>query len=138
MIPAIPAMIEVVLLLYGVAVLFLFPTREVTQPPGRLQRVWEVLLPGTAPAWNMLGGLALIAWCYLLLQDFLILRIGTPYFITAIAMPNFQRAYGVPGPGNDQDLFKLFLRPSWVWVYLAPAVLFAVNLFLVLRGRRRA
>ncbi len=134
----IPTTIEVVLLLYGTAVLFLFPKREVTQPPGKLHRVWELLLPGTAPAWKTLGGVALIAWCYFILQDILILRLGTPYFLAAISFPNLQGAYGVPAPSDNQELYKLFLRPSWVWVYLAPAVLFVVNLFVVLRARRRA
>lgn len=132
-----PSIIEVVFLLYAVAVLLIFPTREVTQPPGRLQTVWEVLLPGTAPAWNVLGGMALVAWCYLIIQDLLILRMGTPYILAGAGFPGL-RAYWVPTPGDQQELFRLFLRPSWVWVYLAPAVLFAVNLFLVLRARRRA
>jgi len=134
----IPVIIEVVLLLYAVTILFLFPAREVTQPPGKLQTLWEVLFPGTSPAWKMLGGLALVAWCYFLIQDLLILWIGSPYFIARIAFPNLNGAYGVPAPSDLRELCKLFLRPSWIWVYLAPAVLFVVNLFLVLRARRRA
>ena len=136
-----PTIVNVVLLFFGIAVLFLIPTREVTQPPGKLERVWEVLLPGTAPVWNMLGGVVLIAWCYFVLQDFLLYRFGTPYLLAFIAMPNISKVYGVPA--MDSPVLQLgkvggMINPSWIWVYLAPAVLFVVNLFLVLRARRRA
>jgi len=134
----VPVLLIIVLMVSAIAILFLVPSREVTVPPGKLQTLWEVLLPGTSPAWKMLGGLALVAWCYFVIQDLLILRIGTPYIIAAVAFPNLHFPYGVPTPSDNRELLRLLLRPSWIWVYLAPAVLFAVNLFLVLRARRRA
>lgn len=133
----IDTIIEIVLLLYAVALLLLVPTREVTQPPGRLQTAWEVLFPGTSPAWHVFGGLALIAWSYFVLQDLLILRLGSPYIIAMIATPNLSKGYGIPAPDQWHDVLRL-INPSWVWVYLAPAGLFGVNLFLVLRARRQA
>ncbi|MHB8655517.1 MAG: hypothetical protein ACYDA9_16730 [Terriglobia bacterium] len=129
--------VMVVILLYAVALLFIFPSREVSQPAGKGHIVWEALLPGVSPAWHVLSGLTLIVWCYLVLQDFFLFRLGSPRILTRIALPNLTKAYGVPGASRGEDLFKL-INPSWVWVYLAPAVLFAVNLLLVLRTRRRA
>ncbi len=124
--------------LYPLAILFIFPSREVTQPPGRIQILRELFLPGTAPIWNLLGGLILVAWCYLVIQDLLILKTGSPYILAAIAFPNVGNAYGVPMPGNAEEFIRTFLRPSWIWIYLAPAVLFVSNLVLVLLSRRRA
>ncbi|HEV2351606.1 MAG TPA: hypothetical protein VG028_17380 [Terriglobia bacterium] len=132
----IPTIIAVILLLYAVGLLFLLPMRDVSQPPGRRQPAWEVLFPGTSPAWHVFGGLVLIAWTYFVLQILLIFFIGTCYLLTGDATPS-TLAYGVPGTNTALDLFRL-INPSWVWVYLAPAVLFAVNLFVVLRSRGRA
>ena len=132
----IPTIIAVALVLYTVAILFVFPMREVTQPPARLQILWEVLLPGTSPAWHYFGGLALVAWTYFVLQDVFIVRYGSPYFIMLIATPSLSSAYGISTADQLHEVYRL-VNPSGTWVYLAPAVLFAVNLFLVLRARRR-
>lgn len=129
-------MITIAVLLFAIALLFVFPYREVTQPPGKRHVVWEVLFPGTSPVWHLFGGLVLIAWTCLVIQDLLLEFIGTPYMITGIAIPS-TLAFGVPPPDMPGGIFGL-INPSWVWVYLAPAVLFAVNLVLVLRTRRRA
>jgi hypothetical protein len=128
--------ITVAILLYALAVLFVFPTREVTQPPGRRQSVWEVLFPGTSASWHVLGGFVLLAWTYLVIQDLLLIFVGTPYMISGFSMPHLSKAYGVPDAAA-QNALRL-INPSWVWVYLAPVVLFAVNLILVLRARRQA
>jgi hypothetical protein len=133
--PMIPMIIAVAVLLLGIAVLFFFPYREVTQPPGKGQAVWEVLFPGTSPVWHVFGGLVLIAWAYLVIQDLILIFVGTPYMLSGVSMPNLSKAYGVPGAAG-QNAVRL-INPSWVWVYLPPAVLFAVNLILVLRARRR-
>jgi tetratricopeptide (TPR) repeat protein len=133
----IPSLLVSVLIIYCVALIFLIPSREVSVPPERLHTVWEVLLPGTSMAWGVLGGLAMAAFIYFVLQSLLIARSGTSYFISMIAAPNLSSNYGVPIGNSFADIVRL-LKPSWVWVYLAPAVLFAVNLFLVLRDRRRA
>ena len=117
-----------------IAAMFLIPSREVTQPPGKRQVVWEILFPGTSLAWGYFGGLALAAWCYLILTDIAVWH-STPYIITAIGTPNLSAAYGVHGGGAMEDAFRL-INPSWVWLYLAPAVLFAVNAVLVWRSRR--
>jgi hypothetical protein len=130
-------LIVVVIPLFALAVVFLFPMREVTQPPPKRHEVWEVLFPGTSPIWHVLGGLVLVAWIYLVIQDLLLIFIGTPYLLTGISMPNLAKAYGVPWPSTRSGVYAL-INPNWIWVYLAPAVLFAVNLLLVLRVRRRA
>jgi hypothetical protein len=129
-------LILVVLLAFALAVVFVFPSWDVTQLPGKWHRVWEILLPGTSPAWSYFGGLALVAWCYLFVQDFFLFKMGSPYILTFIATPNVRRSFAVPSTG-PKEVFAL-LNPSWIWVYLAPAILFVVNLFLVLRARRRA
>lgn len=118
-----------------IAVLFLIPSREVTQPPGKWQFLWEILVPGTSPAWTYFGGLVLAAWSYLVIQDIAVAH-STPYVITAISTPNLHTGFGVPATATTLPEFFHMINPSWVWLYLAPAVLFAVNLFLVLRGRR--
>lgn len=129
--------IATVVLLYALALLFFLPMREVTQPPGKHHSIWEVLFPGTSPAWHVFGGVVLVAWVYLVIQDLLMIFIGTPYVLAAISMVSAPKGYGVPGPSSSRGLYAL-INPSWLWVYLAPAVLFAVNLILVLRSRRRA
>ncbi len=128
--PAIVIVIMMVFLSFATALLFLFPSREVTQPPGRWQVVWGTLLPGTSPSWGVFGGAVLLAWGYLLLQDLFLFWKGSPYLLELDAMPNPSYGYGVP----SGDPFRL-INPSWVWVYLAPAGLFVVNLALVFRGK---
>ena len=59
---------------------------------------------------------------------------GTPYAITnVVAIQDLGRIFGVPG--SRSDLLRL-INPSWVWVYVPPALLFAVNLVLVWREKR--
>ncbi len=120
------------LLAFALAVLFLFPSREVTQPPGKMQPIWEMLFPGTTPSWRIFGGLVLVAWSYFLLQDVLLFSKGSPYIIIRIAIPNVVTLYGVPA--TSEDVLRL-INPSWVGLYAAPAVLFTVNLVLVFRDR---
>ncbi len=121
-------------LAFVIAFLFLFPSPKVTVPPAKIHVVLEVLFPGTSPAWGLFGGLALAAWTYFLLADMLLFRIGTPYIVAAITLPNLGRSYGVPG--TDFRHFLGMINPNWFWVYAAPTVLFAMNLVLVLRARR--
>jgi hypothetical protein len=125
-----------VIFAFSIALVLVLPHREVTQPAGRWQFVWELLAPGTSPGWGWLGGLVLVLWMYFVVQACLLfLGPGTPYIIAAITTPNITRAYAVPLPGGHSGLFK-FINPSWVWLYLAPAALFLVNLVMVLRSRR--
>ena len=121
-------------LLFAIALLFVVPSRDVTQPPGKWLIIWEVLFPGTSPAWGPLMGLVVLAWFFLVIQDVFLSWMGTPYIFEFIATPNVQFAYGVP-VDTAEVLFHL-INPSWVWLYLAPAVLFAANLVVVLRARR--
>jgi len=127
-------LILVGVLAFSIAVAFILPSREVAQPPWKFQVVPEILFPGTSPAWGYLGGLALVGWTYFLLQDFLMFWRGSPYIITVIAMPNLERAYGIPIEGSFEAALRL-VNPTWVWMYLAPAVLFGVNLLLVFRDK---
>jgi hypothetical protein len=120
-------------LLLAIALLFVIPSRDVTQPPGKRLIIWEVLIPGTSPAWGPLMGFVVLAWGFLVIQDVFLFWLGSPYIIASLAIPNLQFSYGVPA--DQADVLRL-INPSWVWLYLAPAVLFAVNLVLVLRGRR--
>jgi hypothetical protein len=119
---------------FAVALLFLIPSRAVTQPPEKMFVVWEIVFPGGSRHWGYLGGLALLAWAYFLLQDLLIFWKGSPYIMTMIALPNLELSYGIPVKGSYEAALRL-VNPSWVWVYLAPAVLFVVNLLLVLRDK---
>ena len=129
---AIPAILATAVLVYALALLFVFPSREVTQPPGRLQAVWEALCPGTSPQWSYFGGLVMVAWSYFLVQILLLHWSGTPFILSFIAIPNVHAAYGVPGDSSD---IRRLINPSWAWVYLAPAALLAVNLVVVFRDK---
>jgi tetratricopeptide (TPR) repeat protein len=117
----------------AVALLFI-PRGAVSQQPSRAFAILEALFPGVSPVWGPLGGLVLVTWTYLLFQGVLILKIGTPFILTSIAMPNLARPFGLP-PGDPSSLLSM-LNPSWMWVYLAPALLFVVNLGLVLVSQR--
>jgi hypothetical protein len=119
----------------ALALIFWIPTRDVTQPPDKSQIWWEVLFPGTSPAWATLGGIVLLAWIYLGLQDVLLWGAGTPRIVTRGSLPNLVSAFAVPGADHARVL-REYINPSWVWVYLAPALVFAVNLVLVLRRRK--
>lgn len=123
----------VIVLAFSIALFLVLPHRDVTQPVGGWQAVWELLGPGTSPRWGVLGGFVLVLWMYFLLQDYFLFDLGTPYMLAAIATPNIA-GYGVPVKGGMSDEFKL-INPSWVWIYLAPAVLFAVNLVVVFRDK---
>ena|SRR5271157_4367776 len=126
----------VVILAFSIALVLVLPHREVTQPAGKWQFVWELLTPGTSPSWGVLGGFVLVLWMYFVVQDTLtLLGPGTPYIIAWIAMPNLSASYGVHVPGGSSGLLRI-INPSWVWLYLAPAVLCLVNLVMVLRSRR--
>ncbi len=117
----------------AVALLFL-PRKAATELPARSFVIPEVLFPGLTKAWGFLGGWALLAWAFFILQGILIAQIGTPYILSAIAEPNLTRAYNLP-PEENAYLLQLF-NPSWTWVYLAPLVLFVINLILVMMARR--
>jgi tetratricopeptide (TPR) repeat protein len=123
-----PLGIILLLLVLAVAHVFLIPRQEVTQPPAKAVALWEALLPGTSPAWSIVGGLVLLGWSYFVLRAVLALSIGTPYFFDRDIMLNTAIAYGVPA--SESDVLRVF-NPSWVWIYVAPAVLFLVNLLLV-------
>ncbi|MCX6618883.1 MAG: tetratricopeptide repeat protein, partial [Acidobacteria bacterium] len=121
----------------ALALIFWIPARDVTQPPDKSQIWWEVLFPGTSPAWGLLGGIVLVAWIYHGLQDVLLWGAGTPRIVTRGSLPNLVSAFAVPGADHARVL-REYINPSWVWVYLAPALLFAANLILVLRRRKLA
>ena len=126
----------VVILAFSIALVLVLPHREVTQPAGKWQFVWELLAPGTSPGWGVSGGIVLVLWMYFVVQACLIFfGPGTPYVLVWIPMPNIFRSYGVHVPGGNAGLLKI-INPSWVWLYLAPVVLFLMNLVMVLRSRR--
>ncbi len=114
------------------AALFFLSAWPVTRAPRRIDTVLEIIFPGISPRWSLLGGLALAGWCYFFLADALLVWKGTPYIFASIALPDLSRSYGLLGHID----FLGLINPSWVWVYLAPAVLFTVNLVLVLSARR--
>lgn len=116
----------------AITLVLLIPSKEVTQPPGRWHWLWELLFPGTSAEWHFFGGLVLVAWSYLLVQILLLLWVGSPYIFTWIATPNLMKAYLLPAGFSDP---LGLINPSWVWVYVAPAVLFAVNLLLLFRDK---
>ena len=133
--PAADIFASLVLAVSVLAVILLFvPRRHATEAPSRAFVYPEVLFPGIAKAWGFWGGWVLVAWTFFIVQILLIAKVGTPYILTAIAEPKLSRTYNVP-PGNDISFIQLY-NPSWAWVYLAPLILFIVNLALVIRARR--
>lgn len=135
------ALFLITVLLFAAAVLLILPRREVSEPPGRRQYVWEIAFPGTAPAWGLASALVLVAWCYLLLQAALaawsyvssVTRFYNPISYIQVVMPNLPLAYALPDSGYEQ-VYRL-LTPGWAWLYLAPALLFAANAVAVLWSR---
>ncbi len=126
--------LTVVIFAFSVALLLVLPQRDVTQPAGRWQFLWELLAPGTSPRWGALGGFVLLLWSYLVVEDYFLFELGTPCIFAAIAIPDLTSWYGAPAPHGTSDAFKI-INPSWVWLYLAPAVLFTMNLVLVFRDK---
>lgn len=121
-------------MVFSIALLFLFPQRAVAQREGKLQFLWELLAPGTSPSWGVVGGFILVAWIYFVAQDYYFYRRELPYLF-AVGFPSTTSYYGVPAPSRMIDMFK-FMLPSRAWRDLVPAALFLVNLVLVLRRRR--
>ncbi len=111
--------------------LFFIPYLPATQSASKTSRILELLFPGASPAWGPLAGLAPVAWVSLLLQGLLIYKIGSPFILTSIVVPSPSRACGLP-PAHAASVFQI-LNPGWV--YLAPLVLFVVNLVLILASR---
>lgn len=134
--PAADIFTGLVLAVFVLAFALLFiPSRPVTEAPPRAFAILEVLFPGLARAWSFLGGLVIVAWCYLLFQLFLMIKVGTPYILTSIAEPGLTRTYNVPA-GHLESSAHLF-RPGWTWTYLAPLALFVLNLGLIEFSRRK-
>ncbi len=130
--------VPIVGLAIALAILFLVPSRLVTQPLGASQTVWQLLFPGTSPAWRMFGGVVLFLWTFLMVQDLLLFWKGTPYIVTFIGIPNLERAYGVVGDFSALHLRKIGgpINPSAFSVFGLPLVVFAVNALVVWRARR--
>lgn len=108
----IPTIILVAVLLFAVALLFFIPTRDVTQPPGKRQPFWEVLFPGTSPAWHVFGGIVLIAWTYFVIQGLMLVFMGTPYMISGISMPTTLN-YGIPPPAATQAFSRSLIQAGF-------------------------
>jgi tetratricopeptide (TPR) repeat protein len=122
-----------VAVLLAIALVLVIPSKEVTQPPGGWHWLWELLFPGTSAEWHLFGGLILVAWSYFLVQILVLLWVGTPYIFTWMMTPSLAKAYLLPPGFSDPSRL---INPSWIWVYVAPAVLFGANLALVRRSRR--
>jgi len=119
-------------MLFAAAVLLLLPGREVTEPPGRRQYIWEIAFPGTSPAWRSFGAAVQVLWFYLLLQTVLSFLAFNPLSFLQGSMPNLAKAYALPDYADWQ--LQRLLSPGWVWLYVAPALVFAANLAFVLKS----
>jgi hypothetical protein len=124
--------VYLLLLLASLALLVRRP-RTVSRPGGKISAVFEMLFPGTNPRWGLLGGLATLTWLYLVIQAVLIYMFNTPYVLEGIAFPNTVRVYGVPADGMAM---LVALGPSKLVAYGLPALLFLVNLGIVVGQRR--
>ena len=128
----IPAAALIAAMLFAAAVLLLLPGREVTEPPGRRQYISEIAFPGTSPAWRWFGAVVLVVWFYLLLQTVLSFLAPNPLSLLQTWMPNLAKAYALPDYADWQ--LRRLLSPGWAWLYLAPALVFAANLAVVLKS----
>ena len=118
----------------AIAILIVLPYSEVTQSAGRKYWILEVLFPGVSRAWRWGGGLVLVLWAYFVVQGGLLLWKGTPYLLTMSSTGSIEKSFGIPV--DESAKAALLFVPGWFWIYAAPALLFAANLFLVLRTRR--
>jgi tetratricopeptide (TPR) repeat protein len=130
----IPAAAVIAAMLFCAAVLLLLPGREVSEPPGRRQYLWEIAFPGSSPAWRWFGAVVLVVWFYLLLQTALSFFVPNPLSFLQAAMPNLAKAYALPDYADWQ--LQRLLSPGWAWLYLAPALVFVANAAVVLRSRK--
>jgi len=122
--PRIAALLLIAITILALALAFVVPHRDVTEGPERSQHFWEVLFPGTSPRWNVLGGLALVAWFWVLIFGV----VARGELITAYLMPNPDKSYGLVG---SRALAVRLATGSPTAFYIAAIVLFVVNLLVV-------
>lgn len=114
----------------GLLILFVLPSRDVTQPAYRSQIVLEYVLPGIAPQWRQWGGLILVVWSALLIEWLASLAgIGTSVFG---GFPNIQRAFGVPAAPQPANVFQ----QNAPYMLAGMVLLYAINAALVWRAHR--
>lgn len=122
-------------LLAFAVILNLLPHRRAVKVPPSGNRWLELLFPGTSPRWSVIGPVFLAAWCFLLLQILARLVMGTPYFLTGEWTPIYAAKWlGIPVETLPSPY--IYLRPSAMWMYGAPTLLFVVNAAVV-RWRRK-
>ncbi len=103
------------------------PLPETTASPFKLA---ECLLVGTSARWGWLGPLMLGVWTAMIL---ILITRGT-LVVEDIAIPNWTRAFGLP-----TAWFSGPPKLSAAWIYIPPAVLFLLNLVVVLtQGSKQA
>ncbi len=108
------------------------PRQEVTEAASGWHWMVEGLLPGTSGRWRLFGGIVLWAWVYLIVR--VVLTLGGDYYYAFLASEGAgTNSWAVPL--TEGEWLELF-NPSAAWIYGVPAILFIVNLILVLRSRR--
>lgn len=129
----VPDPIVITVLFLALASIVFLPARDVTQPPQKYLAVLDLLIPGTAPEWRRLGGLALVGWIALVLRGSVFSdRIEIIY---AYGWPASFRAFGLP---YDQAMLDRISKPDLTFAYAALVLLWAVNAALIWYSRRRA
>jgi TPR repeat protein/tetratricopeptide (TPR) repeat protein len=100
-------------------VALLLPVRTTSGVTWRGQFIWEILFPGTNPAWGTIGGIALMVWAGYVIAAF-VLSFGD--------LSNYDRSF------LTGMLFPVF-GPLWARVAVPAALLFLINAAIVLRKR---
>ncbi len=117
-------------LMFALFMLFFMRRSRVDQTPCPRHWIGELVFPGTAPAWNILGGLVLALWTACWVGVAFWPAFGSPWMMTSVQLW-FMRWY-TRTTADSRGL----LNPSWWWFAGVLLMVFGVNAAVVLRGRR--
>jgi len=135
-------------MLFASTVLLIVPHFEVTQAPGAGFHTAQFLIPGIAASNPWIGTIVFSLWSYLLTSLLLLKTFGSPNVITLFGLPSL-RGFELIGL-NDAMMesaglvshhagdWNTLMNPSWQMAYVAPAILFVVNVIYVWQKRKSA
>jgi tetratricopeptide (TPR) repeat protein len=118
-----------IVLALSIALIAIVRRDDVSVGPGRLMRIIEHIVPGTAVSYRWLGVPTQVLWCTVVLAIILHRAMATPYLLIGVVQPGFMRAFGF-----DVSRFR-DLNPSLLLLLGVAIGLSIANLWLV-RSKR--
>ncbi len=117
-------------LLFALAMLLCVRHHQATEPAGPRHWIWELIIPGTAPAWSVAGGVVLVGYATCCLTVLSFITLGAPGLWTVVALYGVLHWYQQPAPVS--------IGPAAIWFIGVAAALLAVNAAIVMTTRHRA